>query len=118
MADTDLEWDDRRLCSDDACIGVIGAGNKCNVCGRPGPEGAPYRETPVSVVGEGSLEDDSGDEGEHLGESASSSGDAADFDDERELCGDDACIGLIGADGRCKECGKPRAAAAQLTDPT
>jgi hypothetical protein len=114
MAETDLEWDDRRLCSDDACIGVIGAGNKCNVCGRPGPEGAPYRETPVSIVGEGSLEDDGIDE--HLGEAAGA--DAADFDDERELCGDDACIGLIGPDGSCKECGKPRAAAAQATDST
>jgi hypothetical protein len=112
MADTDLEWDDRRLCSDDACIGVIGAGNKCNVCGRPGPEGAPYRETAVNVVDEGALADDS------EAEAADASGEAADFDDERELCSDDACIGLIGPDGLCKECGKPRAVAAQLTDPT
>jgi hypothetical protein len=115
MADTDLEWDERRLCSDDACIGVIGAGNQCNVCGRPGPEGAPYRETPVSIVGEGSLEDDAIDE--HLGDGASAESAAFD-DDERELCGDDACIGLIGADGRCKECGKPRASVAAATDAT
>lgn len=116
MADTDLEWDERRLCSDDACIGVIGAGNKCNVCGRPGPEGAPYREVPVSVSAEVAMDDDDGID-EHLGEPADAS--AADFDDERELCGDDACIGLIGPDGRCKECGKPRAtAAAPATDAT
>jgi hypothetical protein len=110
MADTDLEWDERRLCSDDACIGVIGAGNKCNVCGRPGPEGAPYREA-ASIVGAGSLEDDAIDE--HLGEPAEA---AAFDDDQRELCGDDACIGLIGPDGLCKECGKPRAGAAALTE--
>ena len=27
---------DRRLCPDDACIGVIGINNKCGVCGRQG----------------------------------------------------------------------------------
>ena len=26
----------RRLCPDDACIGVIGSDNKCSVCGRRG----------------------------------------------------------------------------------
>ena len=25
----------------------------------------------------------------------------------RKLCSDGACIGVIGSDGRCKECGKP-----------
>jgi hypothetical protein len=25
----------RRLCSDGSCLGVIGADNRCNVCGRP-----------------------------------------------------------------------------------
>lgn len=25
----------------------------------------------------------------------------------RKLCSDGTCIGVIGADGRCKECGKP-----------
>jgi hypothetical protein len=27
--------------------------------------------------------------------------------DERVLCSDGDCIGVIGPDGRCKECGKP-----------
>ena len=27
--------------------------------------------------------------------------------EERVLCSDDTCIGLVGPDGRCKECGKP-----------
>jgi hypothetical protein len=25
----------------------------------------------------------------------------------RKLCSDGTCIGVIGSDGRCKECGKP-----------
>ncbi len=39
---------------------------------------------------------------------------AADPDDpfaDRVLCSDEACIGVIGPDGRCKECGKPLQAA-------
>jgi hypothetical protein len=32
---------------------------------------------------------------------------------ERQLCPDDTCIGLIGPDGRCKECGKPLASQAK-----
>ena len=27
--------------------------------------------------------------------------------EKRILCSDESCIGTIGADGRCKECGKP-----------
>ena len=32
------------------------------------------------------------------------------FDDDwgnRTLCSDESCIGVIGPDGRCKECGQP-----------
>jgi hypothetical protein len=31
----DPEWSKRRLCSDGACVGVIGSDNKCTVCGKP-----------------------------------------------------------------------------------
>jgi len=27
--------------------------------------------------------------------------------ERRTLCADESCIGVIGPDGRCKECGKP-----------
>jgi hypothetical protein len=27
--------------------------------------------------------------------------------DSRRLCSDGSCIGVIGPDGRCKECGRP-----------
>jgi hypothetical protein len=32
--------------------------------------------------------------------------DSIDFS-KRLLCSDGSCIGVIGPDGRCKECGKP-----------
>jgi hypothetical protein len=28
------EWSERKLCDDGACIGVIGEGGKCTVCGK------------------------------------------------------------------------------------
>ncbi len=31
----DHEWSRRILCSDGACVGVIGPGNVCTVCGKP-----------------------------------------------------------------------------------
>jgi hypothetical protein len=113
LADPDVEWEQRRLCPDGACIGVVGGDGRCKVCGALAPEtGGPFRataieaadedddeapmsanETPVAVVEGGASTSASSSEG---------------FDDERELCPDDACIGLIGPDGRCKVCGKPR----------
>src|SRR5207245_3114031 len=35
----------------------------------------------------------------------------------RQLCGDDTCIGVIGPDGRCKECGRTREQAAAGAEP-
>jgi hypothetical protein len=32
--------------------------------------------------------------------------------DQRTLCSDESCIGVLGPDGRCKECGKPYAESA------
>jgi hypothetical protein len=30
-----VDWQDRRVCGDGACVGIIGANGRCNVCGRP-----------------------------------------------------------------------------------
>lgn len=34
-ASRDEGWDDRRLCSDESCIGVIGPDGRCKECGKP-----------------------------------------------------------------------------------
>jgi hypothetical protein len=31
----DEDWENRRLCSDGNCIGVIGADGRCRECGKP-----------------------------------------------------------------------------------
>ncbi|MCX5740889.1 MAG: hypothetical protein NT062_00145 [Proteobacteria bacterium] len=37
VADPDPDWDTRKLCADDACIGVVGPSGACNTCGKRPP---------------------------------------------------------------------------------
>lgn len=32
--ESSAEWSERKLCDDGACVGVIGEGGKCTVCGK------------------------------------------------------------------------------------
>jgi hypothetical protein len=89
-------WENRILCSDESCIGVVGPDGHCKECGKP------YQEPPDGEMdtaqSDSTLQED-------LDERP-----APRFDDEwenRTLCSDESCIGVIGPDGRCKECGKP-----------
>lgn len=84
--------DDRELCPDGSCIGLIDDDGRCNVCGRA-REGGP---AVAAATGEGAIEVEGGD------------------DQDRELCPDGSCIGLIGPDGRCKVCGLARGSAAPV----
>ena len=103
---TKNDWENRTLCSDGNCIGVIGADGLCKECGKPydGPdvEGKVFEEdTPneeeevIEDEQEEVIEDEQEEDAGGLGW------------EDRQLCSDGNCIGVIGADGRCKECGKP-----------
>ncbi|MCG8418282.1 MAG: hypothetical protein MJE77_10105 [Proteobacteria bacterium] len=82
----------RELCPDGACIGLIGPGGRCKECGLP----ATMAVLDVQGVGEVVGKD----------ESEKPMARVSGFDrSERELCPDGSCVGLIGSDGRCKECG-------------
>ncbi len=117
--DTDIDWDNRLLCSDGNCIGVIGADGCCKECGKK-YEG----ELPETVTPDQSDQSEMADEqlssttmDEQLSSTASESepiedgpaqdGPADDEWENRVLCSDGNCIGVIGPDGKCKECGKP-----------
>jgi hypothetical protein len=105
--DKDREWEERTLCSDDSCIGIIGPDGRCNECGKPyagKPADADEAlndalslapEKLLDDVDEDEMDDDQDDQ------------DADTHWADRILCRDDNCIGIIGPDGRCKECGKP-----------
>lgn len=121
-----VDWDQRRLCADGGCVGVIGADGICKVCGTR-DDGAPQVASPAAALDDGADEDDDYDD-EDDDDEAYADEDDEDYDDEdddpadgaiaavgvdaadgvaddRELCPDGACVGLIGADRRCKVCG-------------
>lgn len=98
----DLDLEERTLCPDEACIGVIGPSGRCKVCGRAADLAgatAPVAPAPAESEGAAMLE--------RPEDAAPLAGAAApdDFEDRR-LCPDGACIGVIGWDGRCKVCGR------------
>ena len=107
------DWDNRVLCSDGNCIGVIGPDGCCKECGKK-YEGDLPAQSPAEDEDQEDHEDQSAvHEDESVSsaqtESQEAAADAA-VDDEwenRVLCSDGACIGVIGPDGKCKECGKP-----------
>jgi hypothetical protein len=110
----DIDWDNRVLCSDGNCIGIIGPDGNCKECGKAyegklpwGKESGNFGHAP-----EESYDSDARGESEETVEDADTdSGDEKNPDDNdwgnRKLCSDGNCIGVIGPDGRCKECGKP-----------
>ena len=99
----EIDFDSRRLCPDGACIGVIGPDGRCSVCGTV-DDGAPQTSVALSAPGS----DPEAEPAPVPGFEAEAAGDEAAGDDEdnRELCPDGACIGLIGPDGKCKVCGR------------
>ena len=99
---SDIDWENRILCSDGNCIGVIGPDGLCKECGKK-HDGTASSE-PVSEEDFEAHQEDTGTAEE------TSDADKAPGDDDwesRRLCSDGSCIGVIGPDGRCKECGKP-----------
>lgn len=99
---SDFSLDDRILCTDGTCVGVIGADGRCGVCKKiyEGDEPLPAGTGAQSRVDEPLLEDPV-----LVGRDDSSS--VPDDPDQRILCDDDACIGIIGPDGKCGTCGRP-----------
>ena len=110
------EWDQRQLCPDGGCVGVIGSDGTCKVCGRVAPNWGDERNrgllTPSpdddadDLDDEDDEDDDDGDDEQAPAAYVMTPAGAAEGEawDERKLCPDDACIGVIGSDGRCKVC--------------
>ena len=112
------EWQQRQLCPDGACIGVIDADGTCKVCGRAAPNWGderkrglvdePDEEESSALPAEDDLDEDednedSEDEAADAEPAAAAGGEEW---EERKLCPDEACIGVIGDGGTCKVCGK------------
>lgn len=121
-----VSWEERRLCPDGSCLGVVGADGACNECGRVDPEAARLLDARAAAKGEAKSQPKSELSGEALasgesdgdGEEGGTDGGAAggravgarggelgDDWQRRQLCEDGACIGVV-IDGRCNTCGK------------
>lgn len=96
--DENIDWDARVLCSDESCVGTIGPDGKCRECGKP------YEGVLPEGHGQETVEPVSNEEVKPV--SPEDTGSDDDWD-KRVLCSDGACIGVIGPDGKCRECGKP-----------
>jgi hypothetical protein len=97
------EWDQRELCSDGACIGTIGSDGSCKVCGRAAQNWGNERARGLQEEPVDAAEDNTPDEDE-LEEQAEQLAAEVNWDD-RKLCDDGACVGVIGKDGVCTVCG-------------
>ncbi len=95
----EFNLEERILCEDDTCIGLVGSDRKCKVCGRvyegssPLPKGG--EDSADSEISTASMESSA----------LLSETDKAD-PGERIPCLDDLCVGIIGPDGKCGTCGK------------
>ena len=102
ISHNDDDWENRVLCTDESCIGVIGPDGRCKECGKS-YDGSQTGESSETQTGSEFDEDD-----EDMDMDEPYQTDTADSDwENRTLCSDESCIGVIGPNGRCKECGKP-----------
>ncbi|MBL4632762.1 MAG: hypothetical protein JKY56_02760 [Kofleriaceae bacterium] len=124
----DVDLDHRRLCPDGGCIGVLGPDGSCKECGHVGDDVTSdprLRGLTLSQYDDDSDEDDEDDEcdqdddddewdedDDESHEDDDSDGNGDDSRDDlpstfadRRLCPDGACIGVVGTDGSCPECG-------------
>lgn len=114
------EWDQRQLCPDGACVGVIGPDGTCKTCGRVAPDWGDERRRglvaadgePGEGEGDATEGDGGGDEDEISPSAPAVLGEMAEWQ-RRQLCADGSCVGVIGSDGRCKVCGKAASAEAE-----
>ncbi len=109
----DNDMSQRVPCADDSCIGTIGPDGLCRICGRPLSAGeaepalAENHENeafdPVEAEHQTPEPED-----EALFEKEAEMLEMGEDDwQERVLCSDESCIGVLGADGLCRVCGKP-----------
>lgn len=130
------EWDQRQLCPDGGCTGVLGSDGTCKVCGKRGRAADASAPTATEAIdaksgeatdfaeddeyyyedgdeggdGDGDSDGDGDDEGDDEGEpDADEEGVATVGWTDRKLCPDGGCTGLIGDNGTCKVCGKSAA---------
>ena len=111
--DGDFEPEQRALCPDDACIGVLDETGRCKLCGRQGTPPAAFSPAAAQAAATGedaaAAPELTADASPAVPPAASPDSDPDQAQDDfadRQLCVDPSCIGILDASGRCKECGR------------
>jgi hypothetical protein len=97
--DKNEDWEKRTLCIDESCIGTIGPDGKCRECGKPyGAAINPAADAADKIK----------EQAEQVYDFKKNTKSTASDEEweKRVLCSDESCIGTIGPDGKCRECGK------------
>ena len=98
---SDIEWEQRTLCIDESCIGVIGPNGRCKECGPPYESEKQQEFSEEQAASDSEAEEEVAEDDEEEEEEDA----VTDIEwEQRTLCRDESCIGVIGPDGRCKEC--------------
>ena len=104
--DDDFDAATRELCPDGNCTGVLDADGVCKVCGARGDVPAAFAGAPATAANtEATTSVSPADEDDAADFLATREGEPT-FDENRQLCPDGSCIGVLDADGRCKVCGR------------
>jgi hypothetical protein len=106
--DANEDWENRTLCSDGNCIGTIGSDGRCKECGKT------YDGVLKTAPSAGNVPEETNlnkiahpPQNQEINKDKESEDSIADEEwEKRVLCSDESCIGVIGPDGKCKECGK------------
>ena len=110
MEETSFDPRRRRLCPDGACVGLIGENGRCKVCGLPAGGVPPTESADAAPFQSDAARDDATDADiDSDTEVAAAGAEGGGFNPNRRLCDDDACVGVVGADGVCNVCGPPAA---------
>jgi hypothetical protein len=103
------DWDHRQLCSDGACVGLIGDDGTCKVCGRAAQNWGDERKrgmveasadepsTDESSIDEDEDDDDDDDDDDDADDDGGADGDDDDDEDEDDEDEGDEDDGVIGA---------------------
>jgi hypothetical protein len=100
--DDALAPEDRVPCPDELCTGLVGPEGRCGTCGLAVAGAA----SPAIGANAGPA---AATEEPPLAETlapATDESEAAPSPDERVLCPDELCTGILGADARCGTCGR------------
>ena len=110
-----MTWDERVLCPNQACIGVLGSDGRCPQCGATDDVTRVAAQSPADDGDADDDDADDGDAGDGDADDVSSAGAAIPVIDAyrrepadwsvRELCADGACIGVVHG-GVCNACGR------------